>query len=262
MNFPQFPHPVLSLVALAGGLLIGSFLNVVIHRGPSLWGLVEGENRGTLVSPRSYCPACKAPIPASGLIPIVSFLLQRGRCRNCAAMISPRYPIVEALGGLVALTAVAASGWALAALALAAFGFSLLALAFIDLETGYLPDAITLPLIAAGLGANAFALFVPFTDAVIGAAAGYAALQGVALAYKRLRGRDGMGEGDAKLLAAIGAFGGWTILPFVVFAGAAGTLAVAILRKTAALNEPLPFGPGLCAAGFLVVIAARVFNVP
>jgi leader peptidase (prepilin peptidase)/N-methyltransferase len=263
MNFPLFPHPVLALIALAGGLVAGSFINVVIHRGPSLWGLVDGEARGNLASPRSYCPACKAPIPASDLIPILGFLLQRGRCRNCAAPISPRYPIVEAMGGLIALTAIAAFGWTNEALAISVFGFALLALAFIDLETGYLPDAITLPLIAAGLGANAFALIVPFTDAVIGAAVGYAALQGVALAYKRLRGREGLGEGDAKLLAAIGAFGGWSILPFVVFAGAAATLAVAVFGPKAALDQPVPFGPGLCAAGFAFAVAASaISNAP
>jgi leader peptidase (prepilin peptidase)/N-methyltransferase len=263
MNFPPFPHPYLSLIALAGGLVIGSFINVVIHRGPSLWGLVDGEARGNLARPSSYCPACKAPIPASGLIPILSFLLQRGRCRNCAAPISPRYPIVEAMGGFVALAAVAAFGWTFAALAIAVLGFALLALAVIDLETGYLPDAITLPLIAAGLGANAFALLVPFTDALFGAVAGYAALQGVALAYKRLRGREGLGEGDAKLLAAIGAFGGWAILPFVVFVAALATLTVAVLGRKTALDQPVPFGPGLCAAGFAFAVAASaITNAP
>ncbi|MEK7266253.1 MAG: A24 family peptidase [Pseudomonadota bacterium] len=251
--------------AFALGLLIGSFLNVVIYRGPRLWGLVEGDPRGGLAVPGSYCPACKAPIPWTGLAPIVSYLAQSGRCRSCHAKIALRYPLVEALGGGVALASVAVFGVTWAALGSAVFGWALLALAFIDLETGYLPDAITLPLIGVGVLAGAFNLMVPLGESIIGAGAGYLAFRLIGIAYEKMRGRDGLGQGDAKLLAAIGAFGGWAILPAVVFAGALMTLAAigagALRGKEAPMDQPIAFGPGLCAAGFLVLILGRcVFN--
>ncbi len=256
MNIPPLSQAVILAIA---GVAIGSFLNVVIHRGPAMWRLIDDDKRGNLIGPGSYCPSCKAPIEAFRLVPIISFVAQRGRCAVCASPISPRYPLVEAFGGVVALLAVCSFGVTWSALAVALFGFALIALAFIDLETGYLPDAITLPLIAGGLIANASIEMVPIGDALIGAVAGYASLQGVAILYKALRGRDGLGEGDAKLLAAIGAFGGWAILPAVVFVGAAATLMIVALRRTASLDQPIPFGPGLCAAAFAVIIAARLF---
>lgn len=261
--------PGLALLQLAAvfafGLLIGSFLNVVIHRGPRLWGLTDGEPRGDLVSPRSYCPSCKAPIHWSGLVPLASFIAQKGKCRSCGARIALRYPAVELLGGAVALASGLAFGLSWAALATAIFGWALLALAFIDLETGYLPDAITLPLIAGGLIANAFNLIAPLSDAAIGAAAGYIAFRIVGALYQSVRKRDGLGQGDAKLLAAIGAWGGWAILPAVVFTGAIATLAaVALSRargKDAPMDQPIAFGPGLCVAGFAVLLLApRILN--
>jgi leader peptidase (prepilin peptidase)/N-methyltransferase len=252
------PPGALPLVAALLGLIGGSFLNVVIFRGPSIWGLVDGATRGTLAAPGSYCPACRAAIPAHRLIPLVSYFLQRGRCAECGAAISPRYPAVEALGAIVALSSLAAFGATWAALAAAFFGFALIALAFIDLESGYLPDAITLPLIVAGLAANGLNLFTPFREAAIGAAAGYLAFRAIGVAFEKLRGKEGLGQGDAKLLAAIGAWGGWTVLPFVVLAGAVVTLAAVIAQrlrgKQAPMDEPIPFGPGLCAAGFIALL--------
>ncbi len=244
--------------AFAIGILIGSFLNVVIHRGPRLWGLIDSEPRGGLSTPRSYCPACKTPIHWTGLIPIVSFIAQKGRCRSCGARIARRYPVVEALGGAIALASVAAFGAAWAALGAAVFGWALLALAFIDLETGYLPDAITLPLIGCGILVSAVDLVVPFSDSLIGAAAGYIAFRAIGLAYLSMRGREGLGQGDAKLLAAIGAWGGWMILPAVVLTGAVATLGAILVSKlfgrSASMNDPIPFGPGLCAGGVAVVL--------
>ena len=249
----------------AVGLLIGSFLNVVIYRGPRLWGLVDGDPRGNLAAPSSYCPACRQRIPWTGLVPILSYIAQRGRCRACSAKIALRYPVVEALGGAVALASVAAFGAGWSALGAAAFGWALLALAFIDLETGYLPDAITLPLIGAGVLSGAFHLIVPFKDCLIGAVAGYLAFRLVGAAYHTFRGRDGLGQGDAKLLAAIGAWGGWMILPAVVLTGALITLAAigasAARGGKATMDQPIAFGPGLCAAGFFCVIGGRFFNV-
>lgn len=248
------------LIAAIIGIILGSFLNVLIYRGPSMWGLVDGDRRGDLASPRSYCPACKAPIPFYRLIPLVSYFLQSGKCADCGAPIPVRYPIVEALGGAVALASFLTFGATASTLAAALLGFALITLAFIDLETGYLPDAITLPLIAAGLLANAPGLFVPFADAAIGAAAGYVAFLGLGALYQSIRGREGLGQGDAKLMAAIGAWSGWSILPFVVFAGALATLgavgATKLAGKKTSMDQPIPFGPGLCAAGFVVFLFA------
>lgn len=252
-------------MAGAIGLLIGSFLNVVIYRGPRLWGLVDGDPRGNLAAPGSYCPACRQPIAWTGLVPILSYIAQRGQCRSCSAKIALRYPIVEALGGAVALASVAVFGAGWPALGAAAFGWALLALAFIDLETGYLPDAITLPLIGAGVLAGAFHLIVRFSDCLIGAVAGYLAFRLVGAAYHKFRGRDGLGQGDAKLLSVIGAWGGWMILPAVVLSGALITLAAigasALRGEKASMVKPVAFGPGLCAAGFLCVLGGRLFNV-
>ena len=235
------------------GLTVGSFLNVVIHRGPSMWGLVDGAGRGDFIAPRSYCPKCQATLSAANLIPLLSYLAQRGRCSRCGAPISVRYPVVEAMGGASALLAAALFGAAPAAIAASIFGFALIALAFIDAETGYLPDAITLPLIGAGIAANAASLFVPLADALIGAAAGFVLFYAIGEIYARLRKRDGLGLGDAKLLAAIGAWTGWPLLPAVVFLAALGTLAFVAARRAARPDEAIPFGPGLCAAGFVAL---------
>ncbi|MFN3960109.1 MAG: prepilin peptidase [Parvularculaceae bacterium] len=235
------------------GAAVGSFLNVVIFRGPAMWGLVDAPPRGDLVAPRSYCPACKAPLAFWNLVPLASYFLQRGRCAACGAPIAVRYPLVELLAGVTAIIALILFGWTLSALLAAVFAMALIALAFIDLETGYLPDAITLPLIALGLSANFFGVFVTPAGAVIGAAAGFFVFWAIGAAYNQLRGRDGLGLGDAKLLAAIGAWTGWTLLPLVIFIAAAMTLAFAALRGLATSDKALPFGPGLCAAGFIAL---------
>ena len=244
---------VLIATVFLAGAAVGSFLNVVIFRGPAMWGLVEAPPRGDLVAPRSYCPACKAPLGFWNLVPLASYFLQRGRCAACGAPIAVRYPLVELLAGMTAIIALLLFGWTLSALLAAVFAMALIALAFIDFETGYLPDAITLPLIAFGLAANAFGVFSPAADAVIGAAAGFLVFWAIGAAYQRLRGRDGLGLGDAKLLAAIGAWTGWALLPFVIVIAAALTLAFAALRGLARSDEALPFGPGLCAAGFMAL---------
>lgn len=255
------------LATILAGLLLGSFLNVVIHRGPALWGLVGDDRRarGTLSAPRSRCPTCAAPIRAADLVPVVSYLVLRGRCRSCGARIALRYPLVEIAGAAACLAALAVFGLSLEAALAAAFLLSLIALAAIDQETGYLPEALTLPAIALGLGANAFGLFATPLAAVIGAAAGYAAFFAIALGYRKVRGREGLGLGDAALFAAIGAWSGWGALAPTAFlaalTGLAGALASALLagrRLTA--TTALPFGPALAAAGaamFLLGAAAK-----
>ncbi|MEM9170067.1 MAG: prepilin peptidase [Pseudomonadota bacterium] len=246
---------------MALGLIIGSFLNVVVYRGPAAWGLVDAPDgpRGGLVHPRSYCPACRGQLPIRSLIPVLSFVIQRGRCVLCGAAISWRYPAIEIAGAAGAAAALAAAGPAPAAFALAVFFWVLIALAAIDAQTGYLPDALTLPLVAVGLATNAAGLLVPVADAAIGAAAGYLVFRGVALAFRALRGVEGLGGGDAKLLAAIGAWGGYTVLPATVFIGAVATLAAAALLslrgRTIGRQTALPFGPGLAVAGALCVAA-------
>lgn len=257
------PHWVAFATVGTAGLFIGSFLNVVIYRGPSAWRLIDDPGRGGLVRPsRSYCPACGTTLRVRDLLPIASYLFLKGRCGSCAAPISGRYPIAEALGGIVPMLSVAAFDLTLAGAAAALFGWMLIALAFIDLETGYLPDALTLPAIAVGLGVNAVGVFVPFTDALIGAAAGYGVFAAIAAIFRRLRGVDGLGLGDAKLLAAIGAFAGWPALAFVTLGASLLTLAAAGVARArgAAIGRTsaLRFGPGLCAAGFAALLFVRI----
>jgi leader peptidase (prepilin peptidase)/N-methyltransferase len=260
-SIPALEWALFTLMGVVG-LFVGSFLNVVIHRGPAMWNLVdEKTRRGDLLAPRSYCPSCGAPIPSWRLIPLVSYFLQNGWCHSCKTPISIRYPIVEAMGACVALCALFAFGVSWAALFASIFGWALITLAMIDLETGFLPDAITLPLIAIGLLVNGFDQFALFPDAIIGAFVGYCAFRIIGIAFKAARGREGLGQGDAKLLAAIGAWCGWAALPTVVFLGAVATLAVVGIRhatgKSIASDAEIPFGPGLCLAGFVVLAAAQ-----
>lgn len=241
------------------GLLAGSFINVVIHRGPAMWGLVEDENRrGDLVGPRSYCPACGAQIKILHLVPIIGFLLTGGKCAACNAPISVRYPVVEIMGAAAGVGAVMLFGPGPAALAAAVFFWSLIALAVIDLETGFLPDAITLPFALAGLAVNAWGLFVPWQGALIGAVVGYAAFWLIAEAFYRLRGVEGLGLGDAKLLAALGAWLGWQALPPIVFIGSIiglfWALIVRLTGKKISAHTALPFGPALATGGAVVFV--------
>lgn len=255
---------IIFATVFVAGLLLGSFLNVVIHRGPALWGLGDSESRsrGDFIAPRSYCPSCGKQIRAVDLVPVVSYALLGGKCRDCKAHISLRYPIVELLGGAAALLSVAVYGPTIDAGLAALFLFTLIALAFIDRETGYLPDALTLPLAAAGLAANITGRFASIGAALIGAGAGFLAFWALAAAYRALRGREGLGGGDAKLLAALGAWGGWTMLPPTVFA--ASLMALAFVGVSALMGRkidrvaPIRFGPALCAAGAAMFIAAAL----
>src|SRR6185295_8109505 len=234
-------------VALAFGLCVGSFLNVVIHRLPRMmeraWRAECAELSGqeapkeepcNLVVPRSRCPGCGRGIRALENVPIASWLALRGECAGCGMRISWRYPLVEMLAGLGAAWSASHFGYGMAALAAALFIWCTIALAFIDHATGYLPDDITLPLLWAGLLFNAFGTFVPLFDAVIGAAAGYLSLWLIYWAYRLATGKEGMGFGDFKMNAAIGAFVGWQLLPLVILLSSVVGLAFGGLQMVAA----------------------------
>ncbi len=254
------------------GLAVGSFLNVVIHRLPRMmeseWraqcaeleGLPPRVNeRFNLVVPRSRCPACGTPIRARDNIPVLSWLLLKGRCVHCAARISARYPIVEALtAGLSALVAWK-FGYGWTSLAVAVFTWILVALTFIDADTTLLPDDLTMPLLWLGLLANLEGLVpgVTLRDAVVGAVAGYAVLWAIYWAFKLTTGKEGMGYGDFKLLAALGAWMGWkALLPVLLLSSIVGAVVglVLIALKRRGRDIPIPFGPYLATAGYIVML--------
>ena len=259
-------HPaIFPWLCFAIGLCVGSFLNVVIYRLPRImerdWQLQCAELRGeelpkqetfNLALPRSRCPACAHPISALQNIPIASYLALRGKCSACGTRISPRYPLIEGLSGLAGAYAAWHFGFGLAAFAAMLFLWSMIALSFIDFDTQMLPDSITLPLLWAGLLLNLGGTFADLGSAVIGAAAGYLALWSVYWGFKFATGKEGMGFGDFKLLAAVGAWLGWQMLPLVVlassFVGATFGISLMLLAKRGR-NVPIPFGPYLAVAG-------------
>jgi leader peptidase (prepilin peptidase) / N-methyltransferase len=265
-----FSNPTLfTATCIVVGLLVGSFLNVVIHRLPKMmehqWRREYAELNGQaptatarydLVMPRSHCPACGHPIRAIENIPIVSYVFLGGKCAACGRPISARYPTVEALSGALAGLVAWHFGPGVTALAALFFVWIMIALAFIDLDTFYLPDDLTFPLLWAGLLLNVRGVFTDLPSAVIGAAAGYLALWLVYWTYKLLTGKEGMGYGDFKLLAAIGAWLGWKMLPLVIllssFVGAVVGIVLIVFAQRGR-NVPIPFGPYLAAAGLIAL---------
>ena len=258
------------------GLCVGSFLNVVIHRLPKMldrgWRAQCAELSGepvadlpryNLVVPRSQCPGCGHPISALENIPVVSFLFLRGRCAACQAPISARYPVVELLTGALTVAAVLRfGGLTPAALAACLLLWSLITLTFIDFDTQLLPDNITLPLLWAGLLANVAGLVpgVSLRDAVIGAIAGYLALWSVYWLFKLIRGKEGMGYGDFKLLAALGAWLGWQMLPLIVLLSSVVGALIGIglvVFKGRDHQIPLAFGPYLAIAGAIALFFGK-----
>ncbi len=251
------------------GLMVGSFLNVVIHRLPKMltreWQQqcaelngkeVESAPRYNLLVPRSACPHCGHNISALENIPIISYLLLRGKCKGCGAAISVRYPIVEAVCGLLSAYVAWHFGFGLAAFAALLFVWALLALTCIDFDTQLLPDDITLPLLWLGLLFNLSGTFVNLHSAVIGAVVGYLALWGIYWLFKLFTGKDGMGYGDFKLLAAIGAWLGWQMLPLVIILSSLVGAVVGITLIVAARhgrNVPIPFGPYLAGGGLIAL---------
>ena len=259
-------------VALAAllGLMLGSFLNVVIYRLPLMlerrWAAECAQWQGNevaeappfnLLVPASACPHCQAPIRAWQNIPLVSYLLQRGRCSHCLAPISWRYPLVELSSGLLFAGFAwfyGLSGWWLVA---SLFSVTLLTLALIDARTQLLPDYLTLPLLWAGLLYNLWSGRVPLADAVMGAVLGYLALWSVYWLFKLVTGKEGMGYGDFKLLAALGAWLGWMLLPLVILLssvlGAVFGILLLLLSKHEK-GQTMPFGPYLALAGWCAFV--------
>ena len=251
------------------GLLVGSFLNVVIYRLPKMmelnWQQECAELRGeavlpvepyNLLLPHSACPHCQHTISAWENIPLVSFLLLRGKCRVCGAAISARYPVIEAVSGLLCGLAAWHFGFGLAALAAMLLIWALLALTAIDFDTQLLPDDITLPLIWLGLLFNLNHAFTSLQDAFLGAVFGYLALWSVYWLFKLITGREGMGYGDFKLLAALGAWLGWQMLPLIIMLSSVVGAVVGITLIVAlkhGRNIPIPFGPYLAGGGLIAL---------
>jgi leader peptidase (prepilin peptidase)/N-methyltransferase len=242
-------------VAAAYGLVFGSFLNVVVHRLP----------RGmSLVRPGSHCPKCGAPVRWFDNIPVLSYLLLGGRCRACRATISLCYPLVELAAGVIAAAVVARFGLTLQGLEAMLLVMLLLPLALIDLEHHLLPDVLTLPGIVLGLAGSAAGGFVPLLNSVIGALVGAAVPYVVIVVYRRLRGVEGMGLGDVKLLAMIGAFLGWRgVLLTLGLAATAGALLglTLIALGRGRRDTELPFGTFLAGAATIVLFAGNVLLV-
>ena len=259
------------LAAVAGllGLCVGSFLNVVIHRLPKMmeqdWHAQCADLRGetpstatalTLARPRSRCPACGHQITALENIPIISYLLLRGRCSNCGTSISLRYPVVEAVTGLLSAYAVWHFGPTLQGAGALLLIWALIALTGIDFDTQLLPDSITLPLLWLGFAFNLAGTYVDLFSAVIGAMIGYLTLWSVFWLFKLATGKEGMGFGDFKLLAALGAWLGWQMLPAIILLSSIVGAVVGISLIVATRhgrNTPIPFGPYLAAAGIIAL---------
>lgn len=258
------------------GLMVGSFLNVVIYRLPEMmkrnWLQQCAELHGkaietlptfNLITPRSACPHCGHKITALENIPIISYLALRGRCSQCQARISPRYPIVEAVTALMSGFVAWHFGYSLITIAVLIFVWSLIALAVIDLNTQLLPDDITLPLLWLGVLVNMNDGFTDLHSAIIGVMAGYLSLWSIYWCFKLITGKEGMGYGDFKLLAAIGAWLGWSMLPIVIlFSSLVGAIAGIGLIIAAKLkkNIPIPFGPYLVGGALIALFWGEKLN--
>jgi leader peptidase (prepilin peptidase) / N-methyltransferase len=271
---PQVVETLLSPLVLGIlGLCIGSFLNVVIHRLPLMlesgWRRESAELLDvkfdeaaalTLSKPRSRCPSCGHSITWNENIPVLSYLRLRGRCAACKTPISPRYPLIEIFTGVL----FAAAGWRFGAaptvLLWCGFCATLVALAGIDWDTTLLPDNMTLPLLWAGLVASALGWTIPLTDSLWGAVAGYLSLWSVYWLFKLATGKEGMGFGDFKLLAALGAWlGVKMVLPILLAASIIGAIVGIAMKVASTLREGryVPFGPFLAGAGLVVMFAGQ-----
>lgn len=274
----DFPALYVALIVVLA-LLIGSFLNVVIHRLPLMmerdWrsqceellatpATKLPEGRFDLMVPRSQCPACDAPITALQNVPILSYVLLRGRCANCGAAISARYPAVEALTAVLSGLVAWRFGFGAEAAAAILLTWVLVAVTFIDFDHQIIPDSISLPLVWIGLTLSLFhplpgasVLFIAPQTAIVGVLAGYLSLWSVYHLFRLVTGKEGMGYGDFKLLAALGAWLGWQQLPMIIILSAlvGAVLGIALIVVHGRdRNVPMPFGPFLAAAGWLAMM--------
>lgn len=277
MLMEQLPELLYGTVTILG-VLIGSFLNVVIYRLPVMmersWKaecaecfpdakIAVDEGVFNLVLPHSRCPQCNHLIGASENIPLFSWLFQKGRCKHCSCKISKRYPSIELLTGVMSLAVavVVPFGWPLFFALI--FTWVLISLTFIDFDTMLLPDQLTLPLLWLGLLINISGTFTGLTDAVVGAVCGYMSLWSIYWAFKLITGKEGMGYGDFKLLAALGAWFGWQALPMIIllssFAGAIIGITMIATSKDKQ-SRPMPFGPYLAIAGWAYLVYGVEIN--
>jgi leader peptidase (prepilin peptidase)/N-methyltransferase len=259
------------VIAAVLGLLVGSFLNVVIWRLPKMlereWRLQAHDILGlpdatplpiyNLLLPHSQCPHCSHRIRAWENIPLLSYAFLRGRCSSCKTPISKRYPLTELTCGLLSAFIAWHFGFGWPASMALVLTWGLLAMSLIDVEHQLLPDVLVLPLLWLGLIVNSFELFVPLHEALWGAVAGYMALWSVFWLFKLVTGKDGMGHGDFKLLAMLGAWGGWQILPLTILLSSlvGAVIGVILLRvRDAKTSTPIPFGPYLAIAGWIALL--------
>ena len=276
IDFLQSSSPFFISTTLILGLLVGSFLNVVIYRLPVMmqreWQAQCDEITGnspqelepfTLNTPRSRCPRCNHQITALENIPVISYLVLAGKCKNCKTSISLRYPLIELLCGVLSGLVAFHFGFSWACLGALLLTWSLIALTFIDVDHQLLPDNITLPLLWLGIFFNLFGTYTDLQTGVIGAIAGYLSLWLVFHSFRLVTGKEGMGYGDFKLLAALGAWIGWSFLPTIILlsslVGAVVGISLIVLKKQHR-DVPIPFGPYLAAAGWLVLIWGDVIN--
>ena len=269
---------IVVLLALILGLLVGSFLNVVIYRVPEglnrNWKLQakqmldlpleqgEGEHFNILMPP-SHCPSCKVAIKPWQNIPILSYVLLKGRCKHCHTAISLRYPLVELLTGLVFAVCAWKFGATWTAVAAMVFSAYLIAMIFIDADTQLLPDQLTLPLMWGGIVFHLAAYLLQadwgitnLVDSLLGAIVGYMSLWSIFQLFKLVTGKEGMGYGDFKLLAALGAWLGISVLPIIIIMSAVVGLIFALIMKVAK-NQPMPFGPYLAISGWIVLVFSQ-----
>ncbi len=258
------------LCALVLGLLVGSFLNVVIHRLPIMmqrdWRAqarefldlpAEPATTFNLVLPNSHCPHCDHEIRPWENVPVVSWLALRGKCSSCRAPISKRYPTIELLCGVLSAYVAWHFGFTWQAGGMLLLSWGLLAISMIDVDHQLLPDSLVLPLLWLGLIVNSFGLFASLSDAVFGAVAGYLSLWSVYWVFKLVTGKEGMGYGDFKLLAMLGAWGGWQVLPLTILLSSVvgAVLGTIMLRvQKADSGTAIPFGPYLAIAGWIALI--------
>ena len=270
-------HPVAWLfISICLGLMVGSFLNVVIYRIPVMlqrdWKtqcqmmlaeekgeefVEQPQERFNLAYPNSRCPSCEAPIKAWQNIPVISWLTLKGKCANCEAGISVRYPIIEAVTGTITGLIAWHFGFGWEAGLMMLLSWTLISLTMIDIDHQLLPDNITLPLLWLGLIANTFGAFTTLDQAIWGAIAGYMSLWSIYWLFKLVTGKEGMGYGDFKLLAALGAWLGWQALPMIILLSSLVGAVIGILLmflKNQGKSVPIPFGPYLAIAGWIAAI--------